>query len=254
MTDSYDRIAPYYDLVTGAFDADIALYTSYARRLNAPVLELGAGTGRLMVPLARQGLVVFGIDASAAMLERARARAADAAVTLHLTRGDFCRYRFDERFSLIYCAVDSFLHLAEPERQLSALRRAGEHLADDGRLLLDLPALGGGHWHEWEPGVRPLELLWSGEGPNGRPLQYFVTFTADPASQRRHVIHIFDELDDDGTVRRTIAEYDLRFIFPGELPLLVQAAGLWLYDVYGGYDLEPFTSGCERMIAVIGRA
>jgi SAM-dependent methyltransferase len=252
VTDPYDVLAPYYDLISAGDGTDVPLYAGLARRSAAPVLELGVGTGRVAVALAREGLTVYGVDASEAMLARARAKAAAAGVTLRLERADLCAYRFVERFGLIVCAADSFLHLCTAERQIAALRLAGSHLAPGGALVLDLPAFAGGWW-EWEPGVRPLELVWSGTGPNGRPVQYFTTFTADPADQRRHVTHIVDEIGANGLVRRVTADFDLRFIFPAELPLLVAAAGLHLDAVYGGYDLEPFDTDAQRMIAVITR-
>lgn len=245
-------IARYYDLLVGDYDADIDLYAGFARRLDAPVLELAVGSGRVAVPLAAMGVTVYGIDVSAVMLSRARARAAAAGVSVKLEQADLCDYRFDARFGLIYCAIDGFLHLCEAAQQIAALRLAGAHLAADGRLVLDLPALIAGHWAEWEPGVRPLELVWSGTGPAGGHLQHLQTFTADQATQRRHVTHLFDETGDDGVVHRTAVGYDLRFIFPGEIPLLAAAAGLRLDALYGGYDLEPFTDSSERMIAVIG--
>jgi hypothetical protein len=63
--------------------------------------------------------------------------------------------------------------------------------------------------------------------------------------------HIFDTLAADGAVHRALASFDLRFIFPAELELLVRVAGLRLVDVYGGYDLAPFGADSGRMIAVI---
>jgi SAM-dependent methyltransferase len=228
----------------------VDLVVELARRLDAPVLELAAGTGRVAVPLAARGLRVFGVDSSAAMLAAARAKAAAAGVVVELEQADLCDYRFAERFGLICCLADSFLHLLTQERQIAALRLARAHLAPDGLIVLDLPSLTTGHWGEWEPGVRPLELVRAGPGPEGRFVQHLQTFTADPAAQRRTVTHIFDETGDDGRVRRTTVSYDLRFVFPAELPLLASAAGLTLNAVYGGYDLEPFESGCERMIAV----
>lgn len=246
----YDALASFYDRVAGADDRDVALFGALARRVDAPVLELGVGSGRAAVPLALDGFSLHGIDASAAMLALAREHARAAGVRLRLHQADLCSYTLPERFGLVFCARDTFLHLTEPERQVAALRRAGGHLAAEGWLVLDLPALGGA-WTDWEPGVRPLELTWSGEGPNGGAMQHFQTYTADAAAQIRHVTHLFDETDADGMVRRTTVSYDLRFVFPGELPLLVAAAGLRLEAVYGGYDLEPFAAGCERMIAVI---
>lgn len=253
VSEPYDAIAPYYALIVAEDELESAMYAGFARRTDAPVLELAVGDGRVAVPLARQGAAVHGIDSSAAMLERARDRAAAAGVRLRLAQAGMCDYRFAERFGLIYCAIDSFLHLCSSAGQLAALRLAGDHLCADGRLVLDLPALTSGRWSEWEPGVRPLELVWSGAGPDGGTVQYFTTFTADPTTQLRRVTHIFDEVDATGAVRRTCTGVDLRFIFPGELELLVAAAGLRLHAVYGDYDLSPFAAGCERMIAVITR-
>jgi SAM-dependent methyltransferase len=251
VTAPYDALAPFYDLIAPGEDADVALYEAFARRLGGPVLELGVGTGRVAVALARAGLRVTGVDASEAMLARARDRAAAAGVTLTLVRAGLCDYRFDERFGLVFCAADTFLHLCEPAEQVAALRCAGAHLAPGGRVVLDLPSPTAEGWGDWEPGVRPLVLAWSGLGPTGGLLQHFVTFTADAARQRRRMTHILDETDATGRVRRTCVSFDLRFIFPGELPLLAAAAGLRLEALYGGHDLEPFVAGCARMIAVI---
>jgi SAM-dependent methyltransferase len=254
IADPYDRIARYYDWAAGDEDADVFFYTEMARRIAAPVLELGVGTGRVAVPLARAGCPVYGVDTSAAMLDVARAKAADAGVPLRLAQADLCGYAFDVRFGLIYCALDSFLHLLTQDRQIAALRLACVHLAPGGRIVLDLPSLTTGQWGSWEPGVRPLELVRAGPGPDGGTLQHLQTFTADPATQRRAVTHIFDEVTADGLVRRTTVSYELRFVFPAELPLLAGAAGLTLESVHGGYDLEPFEAGCERMIAVFAVA
>jgi SAM-dependent methyltransferase len=251
VDDPYAALAPYYDLIAPPETADIALYAAFARRLAAPVLELGVGTGRVAVALARLGFRVVGIDVSPSMLAVARARAEAAGVTVELHQADACAYRFAERFGLIFSAADSFLHVGSSERHLRALRLAGEHLAADGRLVIDLPAPGGS-WADWQAGVRPLELVWSGPAPEGGLLQYFVTFSVDAAAQERVVTHLLDHIGPDGIVRRRQATHRLRFIFPAELALLVEAAGLRLIDRYGDYELGPFQGGCERMIAVIG--
>lgn len=253
VDDPYAALAPYYDLIAPAETADIALYAAFARRVEAPVLELGVGTGRVAVALARMGFRVIGVDVSPSMLAVARARAQAAGVHVELHQADADSYRFTERFGLIFSAADSFLHLNDTEHHLRALRLAGEHLAADGRLVLDLPAPGGG-WGDWQAGVRPLELVWSGPAPEGGWLQHLVSWRVDAAAQVRTVTHILDHLGPDGTVRRRQVTHRLRFIFPAELVLLVAAAGLHLIERYGDYELGPFQDGCERMIAVIGPA
>jgi SAM-dependent methyltransferase len=251
MTDEYELLAPFYDLITDHSDEDVELFAGFARRVDAPVLELGAGTGRVAIALAGRGLCVYGLDRSAAMLEIARRKALAAGVAVRFVQSDLTDFHLDERFGLIFCAADGFLHLTETAQQIAALRRAGEHLAPGGRLILDLPAMEGANWLDWEPGARPLELVWSGEGPHGHLVQHMVTFTCEPSTQTRRMTHILDEIDGEGRVRRTVAAFDLRFVFPAELRLLVAAAGLRIADVYGGYDLEPFGPGSARLIAAL---
>ena len=160
--------------------------------------------------------------------------------------------RLDERFALVICALDSFLHLTTGEAQRTALRRIRDLLLPGGVLALDLPTLSA--WSDWQPGVRPLELLWSErDAATGITTSHFSTFHAEPAAQTRRVTHIFEESDADGAVRRWTAAYDLRFIGRFELELLVAATGLRLAGLYGDYQLGPLTDTSERMVALIER-
>ncbi|HEY7295027.1 MAG TPA: methyltransferase domain-containing protein [Dehalococcoidia bacterium] len=249
VPDPYDAIAPYYDRTLAGFAEDLPLYAAFARRLEAPVLELGVGTGRVALALAGAGQRVVGIDRSAAMLalaRRALRRRGDASVAL--VRAEMCRPPLRGRFGLVLCARDSFLHLADTEAQVATLLAAGELLHRDGRLVLDLPGPTG-DWGDWAPGARPLVLDWSESGPAGR-VSRFTTFRADAAAQTRDITEIFEEIAPDGMVRRVVIEYRLRFVFPAELRLLIAAAGLRLEALYGGYELQPFDQHSERMIVV----
>ena len=250
MTVPYDRLARFYDLVAPEPD-DLDFYLSLAQRHAGSVLDWGVGSGRVALALAAAGVSVVGVDESAAMLARARERAAAQGLDVTLIAGDVATFACEQRFGLIICAADTFLHLTTPERQLAALQRGRAQLAEGGRLVLDLPALGAGDWDDWQSGVRPLELVWSGASDEGRPLQQFTTFVADGATQQRHMTHLFDELDADGRVTRTVVEFTLRLVAPAELPLLAAAAGLRVAALYGDYDLSPFATGCPRLLAVL---
>ena len=70
MIDDFDPYARFYDQDLDAFNADLQMYEQFAARCDSPILELGCGTGRVLIPLAHQGYRVTGIDASAAMLEK----------------------------------------------------------------------------------------------------------------------------------------------------------------------------------------
>lgn len=251
--DAYDTIARFYDRTLAGFDEDIDLYEAFARRSDAPVLELGVGTGRVALALARRGLRVVGVDRSVAMLAIARqAQAAAGLKNLTLDEGDMRAPGLEGRFGLILCARDSFLHLADTEDQLATLRAARALLAPGGRLVIDLPGPAG-DWGGWASGAQPLALDWSEATDTGRVSRY-TTYRADAAAQTRDVTDIFEELALDGSVRRFVAEYRLRFVFPAEMALLLRLTGLRLDGHYGDYDLAPFAAGSERMIVVAAAA
>jgi SAM-dependent methyltransferase len=247
--DPYDGIARFYDHGHGGFDEDVALYEALARRVDGTVLELGAGTGRLAIALAERRLTVTAIDRSAAMLAIARRKS--GAARLRLVLGDMRSPAVSGPFGLIVCALDTFLHLRTVDDQLATLRAARELIGPGGSLVIDLPGPAG-EWADWEAGARPLVLDWSVHDGVMRTSRY-TTFQADPSTQIRHVTDIFEQIDADGLVRRYVAEYDLRFIFPAELELLLTLAGLRLERRYGDYDLSAFTAQSPRMIVLAGR-
>jgi SAM-dependent methyltransferase len=253
--DVYDLLAPYYDLGTGGFDEDIAVYLGFARRTAAPVLELGCGTGRLLLPLARAGLSVAGLDRSAAMLGYAQRRLCrEGAVEARLVQGEMCCPPLDGRFGLVFVALDGFLHLTSRDQQLQALRSARRLLSRAGLLLLDLPAPAAPGWEDWSAGARPLVQAWSAVLGNGARITKLSSFVADASTQTHQVSETYERLDRDGSVRRQAVEYALRFVFPAEMELLLDAAGLELRGRYGDYDLSPFRAGSPRQICVAGAA
>jgi ubiquinone/menaquinone biosynthesis C-methylase UbiE len=113
----YDSIARFYDLTHASLTADLPFVLQLAAATNAPMLELGCGSGRLLLPLARAGHTVTGLDVSAGMLDRARARlaqeptAVQQRVTLHLA--DMTNFTLPETspFGLIVIPYNTLLHL-----------------------------------------------------------------------------------------------------------------------------------------------
>jgi SAM-dependent methyltransferase len=253
--DPYATIARFYDRTMQGFDADLHLYKALAARVGGRILELGTGTGRVALALAAAGHEVVGIDTSEAMLAIAqerlkRLRTGD--VTLIL--GDMTAPPVEGPFGLVICARDTFLHLPTLDAQIAMLQSARDLLAPRGRLVLDLPGPAG-DWGDWDPGARPFVLDWTDESSGGQICR-LTTFRADLAEQERLVTDVFEEISEDGSVRRHMVTYALRFVFPAEMLVLLQLCDLLLEDRYGGYDLERFDAGSERMIVVAlkGRA
>jgi SAM-dependent methyltransferase len=248
----YDRIARFYDLTMAGFDADFDLYASelaaLAPRAGRSVLELGTGTGRLVAFFARGGFETVGLDASPAMLALAERRTRGLQ-RLSLVRGDMRAPPLRGPFGLVVCSRDTFLHLQNAEDQLRTLRAARELLGAEGRLILDLPGPAS-DLADWEPGARSFVQHWSQLRPDGSRVSRLVSFEADLATQTQYVTDLYEEIAPDAVVRRTVVEYPLRHVFPAELELLLERAGLQLQARLGGYAGEPFDAASERMVVV----
>ncbi len=253
MADLHPDLPELFDLDYGDFADDLPFYENLARRSEGPVLELGVGTGRVAIPLARAGFEVWGIDASEAMLARARCKAGPAlAERLHLLAGDMRDFQLDREFDLVFAGLGTFHHLLTPDDQLACLRCVQRHLAPGGLFVCDLRPF---FHNDWERGTSvPLLHDWTRLLPNtGESVMKLRSVRTDPAEQVQHETHIYDRLSADGTFRRIITMVDLRFTTRYEMEGLLRAAGLELDQVYGDFDLAPYDEASEYMITVARR-
>src|SRR5262245_51552313 len=146
----YELVAPFYDADYDFFrtpSGEVASSVEGARRSGGPILEIACGTGRVLLPTARAGIEIAGVDLSRPMLDRLRAKlgaepeAVRARVSLH--EADACTADLGRSFSLVTIPFRSIGHLQEVERQVALYRNARRHLAKGGRLVFDffLPRL-----------------------------------------------------------------------------------------------------------------
>jgi SAM-dependent methyltransferase len=178
---AYDRIARLYDPWSVSVVEDVDFYVAEALRSGGPVLELGVGTGRIAVPIARAGVRVVGVDSSEGMLQVAREAADAASVEVDLRYGDLREPPVDEQFALVVIPFRTLLHMQTDDDRREALRAVRTHLRDGGRFVFDVFTPGAddiadthGRWLEREPGIferadwdedaRTLVLRVSGEG------------------------------------------------------------------------------------------
>jgi SAM-dependent methyltransferase len=246
---AYDPIARFYDADHASFDDDVPFYRELARRAGGAVLEAMCGSGRLLVPLARAGRRVTGFDSSPAMLELALERAAREGVERQVTLrcADVREPIADGPFALAIVALNSFMHLTTPSDQLAALARLRQALQPGGLLALDL----------FNPNPRLLaeydnELVFDKqfELPDGTRVQKFVAQQVDAAEQINHVTFLYDELSSEGNVRRHPILLEMRWVYRYELEHLLARAGFELEHIYGSYELDPFRSDSDIMLAV----
>ena len=159
---SYDAIATLYDPWSRSVTEDVDFYVAQARKAGGPVVELGVGTGRIAVPVAKAGVHVIGVDDSEGMLGLCRARAEEAGVSdlVELRLGDLRRPPVQETVRLVTCPFRALLHLRSDEERLDALRAVYRLLVPGGRFVFDVfaPSMEdveetNGRWIEREPGI-----------------------------------------------------------------------------------------------------
>jgi SAM-dependent methyltransferase len=244
-----DEAAALYDLVYERYDDDLSLYEEFARRGETPSLELGAGTGRVALRLARAGLDVVALDSSTRMLARLDA-ALDGAARPHVrvVEADMRDFDLAEKFDLVYCALDTFEHLLTTDDQLAALRCVARHLSPGGVFVAELRSLTAVDWSD-EPSA--LRLEWLRPDPaSGGTVAKMSSVAVSRANQTTTSTLIFDRASADGVVRRRTLEVTLRVTGRFEIELLLARAGLRIESLYGSPDLSPFNDASDTMVVV----
>jgi len=127
-----------YDALLPVSDAQLTFYLMLAARQTGAILELACGSGQLTVPIAAQGRRVVGLDSSPEMLAAARRRALAAGASVEFVEGDMRSFDLGERFSLIFIARNSLLHLSDLNEFAAFFSAVRRHLAPDGLLAFDI--------------------------------------------------------------------------------------------------------------------
>lgn len=249
MPGFYNTIARYYDAENRGKDDDITLFLQLAESYGAPILEVGCGSGRVMVPLANQGYTIHGIDNEQAMLDiaaRYRQTSTDLQRHMILHHGDVLNHEFDEKFNLVLLSYNALMHFHTQDVQLNLLRRLRGWVAESGLLVLDLPNAGD-VFATQETDAIMFERTFL-EPETGHLVMQQSTSYLDRTTQLLHVNWIYDEITADGTVKRTIAPLVLYYYFFSELRLLLHLAGFSVDGVYGSTEYDPYEDGCDRMV------
>jgi SAM-dependent methyltransferase len=255
--------AALYDYEYRRRRADVSFYREIARRRGADrVLDLGAGTGRVTVPLARDGRQVVAIDRSAAMLARLRERIArlPAATAARITPvlGDLRSFSVGGRFPLAIAAFNVLEHLYTRGEVTACLQQIAAHLEPGGALVFDvqLPDLG---WLTRDS-TRPWARTRFTDPTTGRAMFYSTNHDYDPISQIA-LIRLYYEPADPVEPRRSeahgsgagqtrVVQLSQRKFFPAELEALVAHAGFRVAERYGDFLFRPLDATAESQVLV----
>jgi SAM-dependent methyltransferase len=229
-----ERVADRYDggemFEPAAIDPVVDLLVELAG--DGRALELGIGTGRIALPLARRGVPVHGIDLSRAMVAKLREK--PGGEEIDVTIGDFATTRADGRFALAYLVYNTISNLTTQAEQVACFRNVAAHLEPGGCFVIEV-------------GVPGLQRL-----PPGERFKVFDASDThwgvdeyDVASQGL-ISHHFDLVDG----RWELLSMPFRYTWPAELDLMAEIAGMRLRDRWSGWKREPFTSESRKHVSV----
>jgi SAM-dependent methyltransferase len=259
ITDYYAMCARYYDAAYAASDlVDLPFYLELARKIGGPVLEMGCGTGRVLLPIARAGIEIHGLDASPAMLEILKAKVQREPeeirrrITLHA--GDMGSARLDREFALVIIPFRPLQHMHTMEDQVAALRTARAHLRGGGRFAFDVfyprfdSVLSG-------IGEERFEMEWPEEGKAGTIIRRFYRKdSVDKIHQSFRGAYVYRWLENDRVVREETAPLHMTWYMYPELRALLLLAGLEVVEEYGSFAKAALDNGSTEMIFLVRKS
>jgi SAM-dependent methyltransferase len=265
MTTTSDR-HPYPDFLPEYYDAspiysrrrDAEFYLEAAQRLGGPVLELGCGTGRVLLPIARAGIDVTGLDLSPQMLARCHKKLAmepaEVRCRVELIQADMTAFDLRTKFRLITIPFRPFQHLLMVEDQIACLQACARHLAEGGQLILDFFQVDPRRMHD-PSFLQESERAEEFQMMDGRRVSITDrTVAFHRAEQINDVEMFYNVRHPDGRMERLVHAFPIRYFFRYEMEHLLARCGLRVAALYGDFDYSAFGDASPDMIFVAEKA
>src|SRR3984957_5116697 len=255
--ESYSVTAKHYDAAYAVKQdlVDLPFYLDLAKRSGGPVLEIACGTGRVLLPIARQGIAIDGVDNSLPMLSVLKSHIESGPpqvrrrVTLH--NGDMRDFRLNKKYPLVIIPFRPLQHMHTVQDQLKALTTAAFHLQKDGILAFDV------FYPKFELipaglGQEILDLEWQvGKGSVVR--RYFRKESVDQINQNFPFTFIFRTYQGDKLVHEESEPFILSYYTYPHLKALFLLAGLEPVAEYGSFAKTPLENTADQMIFLLRR-
>jgi SAM-dependent methyltransferase len=237
-----------YDELFESLDFDRRFWLEVGREARGPVLDVGCGTGRILLPLLEAGVDADGVDLSRAMLERLRTKAAKQGFHPRLLAADMRDFTMPRLYARVICAFNAFAHCETIEDQLATLRGCREHLAPGGALVLHISYPGVALW--LGAGAEPVLEHETTSVATGHRLQLYDRRFLDRVNQSQRSEIEVRELDAAGNVVASHrSEARQRWVYRYELELLLSLAGFARCEFQGDFEGGPLTRDDQQMIA-----
>jgi len=226
------------------FLSDLPFYKKWLpKNKDAKILELCCGTGRLTLPLAKEGYAISGVDNSFSMLEQAKVKAIEAGLEVEFIEADIRTLDLPEKYDLIFIPFNSIHHLYQNEDLFMAFSAVKKHLKKGGLFLLDCynPSI-----HYIVEGEKELKEIAEYTTNDGRKVLIKQVMRYESKTQINRIEwHYFinDQFD-------SIQNLDMRMYFPQELDSYLKGNGFAIIDKFGSFDEEAFTDDSEKQVFV----
>lgn len=255
--DEYDFVSQFYDSVDPYRNRkDVGFFVDAAKESKGPILEVGCGTGRILIPTAREGLKITGLDLSTAMLAQCREKLAKEPWQLQeravLIQADMRHFDLSESFGLITIPFRPFQHLVSVEDQIACLTCIHRHLALEGTFILDLfnPSIPGLAKEDYQTENADTEF----KMPDGRRVIRKSRVAArDLWHQVQDIELIYYVTHPDGREERLVHAFPMRYLFRYEVEHLLARTGFTVEHIYSDYDKSPYGSKYPGELIVVAR-
>ena len=220
--------------------------------MQSAVLEIGAGSGRLTIPLAQAGVSIVAVDISSSMLailnRRLAEQPADVRQKIQIVEADVCELSLGERYDLIIVPFYTFNYFLTHKAQKTALERMHGHLSQSGQLLIDvfIP------WSRIEYcSPEPVPKVDTIDQRTGNRVRGWNIYTIDQKAQMEHRRHHFEVVQPNGMAHKREFTVQRRYFFPSALEALFSNSGFSVEDVFTGYQREPPDANSEQLLYVL---
>jgi len=256
--ESYKITSEHYDAAYAAKQdlVDLPFYVDLAKKSGGPVLEIACGTGRVLLPIARQGISITGVDNSLPMLRVLKAHVKNEQPEIQrkltLYEGDMRNFRLRKKYPLVIIPFRPMQHMYTVKDQLQALTTAAFHLQKDGTLAFDV------FYPKFEliqagVGQEVLDLEWEAD-PDSVVRRYFRKDSVDKINQVFSFTFIFRTYAGDQLVREETEPFKLSYYTYPHLKVFFLLAGLEAVAEYGSFAKTPLDNSAAQMIFLLRKA
>lgn len=245
MPRMFERIAHVYDLVYDYKTEDIEFYQDLAKKAGSPALELACGTGRILIPIAREGVKITGIDLTENMLKilkkKLRKENESTRKNVEVMKGNMVNFRL-KKFNMICLPFTSFFVLNKAE-QKKCLKNVYNHLNPKGIFVMDAFHFDSNH---------PQDVI---QHHNTVPYEggYITKMASNVREDRKQMMHVtffYDFISRKGQVKRIIEKFDLHWVLPDQMREMLKAAGFGKIGLYGDFEKGKFTKDSKTMVFI----